>query len=39
MQHAIQTPEDFDNAIEEARQHIEGMQTAGCVDAEQLDEL
>jgi hypothetical protein len=39
MQRAIQTPEDFDRALEEAREHLEGLPTAQCDDAEPLDEL
>ena len=39
MQHAIQTPEQFEAALEEARQRFEGLQTARPVDAERLDEL
>lgn len=39
MQHAIQTPEQFEAALEEARQRFEGLPTARPFDAEQLDDL
>ena len=39
MQREIQTPEEFESALEEARQRFEGLPTARPVDAELLDEL
>ena len=39
MQRPLQTPEEFDSAIEEARQRLEGLPTAQPADAERFEEL